>query len=75
MFVELGDRIGRLEQIVSFWDYRFSDRRMAGMSPDEAFDGLRDLLQALSVSLALPSSAAEPEAPRRPLSRATAKVW
>ena len=49
LFIELGDRIGRLEQVVSFWSDRFGDQRIAGMSPDDVLDGMRELLQALSV--------------------------
>ncbi len=48
-FVELGVRIGRLEQAVSFWSTRFPAKRIASFSPDEMFDGMRDLLQALSI--------------------------
>lgn len=48
--LELGERIGRLEQVVSFWRQRFGDGPMTAMSPDEILDGLRDLLQGLSIS-------------------------
>jgi hypothetical protein len=51
MFIELGERIGRLEQIVSFWAYRFGDERVTGISSDEAIEAMRDLLQTLSLSL------------------------
>jgi hypothetical protein len=49
LFIELGERIGRLEQVVSFWNDRFGNQRIAGMSPDDVLDGMRELLQALSV--------------------------
>ena len=51
LFLELGDRIGRLEQVSSFWDDRFGGERFTDLAPDEVFDGLRDLLQALSVRI------------------------
>jgi hypothetical protein len=51
LFVELGDRIGRLEHAVSFWNDRFGGERLAGLSPEEVLDGIRDLLQALSIQV------------------------
>ena len=51
LFFELGDRIGRLEQVASFWNDRFATARMAGLSPDEVLDGMRDLLQALAIDM------------------------
>ena len=51
LFVELGDRIGRLEQAISFWNHRFGVTRIAGMSPDDVLDGMCELLQALSVEI------------------------
>ena len=51
LFFALGDRIGRLEQLASFWNDRFASDRIAGMPPDEVLDGLRDLLQALAVEV------------------------
>ena len=56
LFVELGERIGRLEQLVSFWNTAFNPERVAGFSPDELLDGLRDLLQALSVQVGVQSA-------------------
>lgn len=49
LFIELGERIGRLEQVVSFWSDRFGDQHLSATSPDDVLDGLRDLLQSLSV--------------------------
>jgi hypothetical protein len=48
--LELGERIGRLEQVVAFWRQRFGQERITTMSPDEILDGMRDLLQGLSIS-------------------------
>jgi hypothetical protein len=60
LFIGLGERIGRLEQVVSFWTYRLDQH--AAMSPDELMDNLRDLLQGLSI---WPGAAEEaPEAAR-----------
>jgi hypothetical protein len=49
LFIDLGERIGRLEQLVSFWDCRFSQHHTGGMSPDDVMDSMRDLLQGLSI--------------------------
>jgi hypothetical protein len=49
LFLELGDRIGRLEQLVSFWDYRLGQHHSGAMSPDDVMDAMRDLLQGLSI--------------------------
>jgi hypothetical protein len=47
LFVSLGERIGQLEQVVSFWTYRLDQH--AAMSPEELTDNLRDLLQGLAI--------------------------
>jgi hypothetical protein len=49
MFLDLGDRIGRMEQLVSFWDYRLGRHHDGGMGPDEVLDGMRDLMQILAI--------------------------
>ena len=49
LFVELGDRIGRLEQAASLWSDRFGAVRVTDQSTEEVIEALRDLLQALSV--------------------------
>jgi hypothetical protein len=49
LFIDLGDRIGRLEQIVSFWNYCLSQHHLGTMSPDDVMDAMRDLLQGLSI--------------------------
>jgi hypothetical protein len=51
LFIELGERIGRLEQLVSFWDDRFGAERIGVLPPEEVLDGMRDLLQALSIGV------------------------
>ena len=55
LFVELGHRIGRLEQVVSFWNARFGYQRLATLAPDEVLDGICELLQGLSVEIGEPS--------------------
>ena len=60
LFVELGDRIGRLEQMCSFWDYRLAKHSVA-LSPEEVLDAMRDLLQGLSIWPANPLSRPVPE--------------
>jgi hypothetical protein len=49
LFLHLGERIGRLEQVVSFWGYRLAKHDSAAMSPDDVMDEVRDLLQGLSI--------------------------
>ena len=49
MFMDLGERMGRLEQAISFWTYRLNQHHTGGMSPDEVVDAVRDLLQGLSI--------------------------
>ncbi len=38
LFIDLGERIGKLEQLVSFWDHRLSNHHNGGMSPDDEAD-------------------------------------
>lgn len=59
LFVELGDRVGRLEQVVGFWGDRFGAHRMIGGLPEDVLGGLRDLLQAMSLEI----STAQPSKP------------
>jgi hypothetical protein len=49
LFLDLGERIGRLEQVVSFWGYRLAKHDTPAMSPDDVVDEVRDLLQGLSI--------------------------
>ena len=38
-----------MEQVVSFWTFRFSGQQAAGMSPEDVLDAIRELLQGLSL--------------------------
>jgi hypothetical protein len=49
VFADTGGSMGRLEQIVSYWAYQFPGGRTRDLSPDAIFDGLRNLLVALSI--------------------------
>ena len=49
VFARLGERMGRLEQLVSYWAHQFPGRKPRQMSPEAVFDGLRNLLSALSL--------------------------
>ena len=60
LFVELGDRIGRLEQMCTFWEYRLAKHSVT-LSPEEVMDAMRDLLQGLSIWPANQLSRAVPE--------------
>ncbi len=48
LFQSLGERIGRLEQVVSFWNHRLEGDQQR--SPEEELDALRDLLHGLSAA-------------------------
>lgn len=61
MVLEVGQRIGQLELVIGFWDYRFGDRPISAVAPDTVFEGMRDLLQALSVALSPPAK--KPKSP------------
>ena len=65
LFARLGERMGRLEQLVSYWAHQFPGRKPRQMSPEAVFDGLRNLLSALSLGAGFMDS------PRNP----TARVW
>ena len=47
MFVDVGVRVGRLEQVVTFWAERFGPRNGTAMSPDHQLDALRDVLREI----------------------------
>jgi hypothetical protein len=49
LFARLGERMGRLEQVISYWRHQFPDRRTRQMPPDSVVEGLRNLLGALSI--------------------------
>jgi hypothetical protein len=56
--LELGEQIGCLEVVVGFWEHRFGQGRINAMSPCDMLDGMRDLVQGLSIStLARPEAA------------------
>jgi hypothetical protein len=65
VFARLGERMGRLEQLVSFWSHQFSGQKPRKLSQEAVFDGLRNLLSALSLG----ASFMEMER------NATARVW
>ncbi len=48
--LELGEKIGCLEMMIGFWEHRFGQGRINAMSPCEMLDGMRDLIQGLSLS-------------------------
>ena len=50
VFARLGHRMGRLEQLVSYWEHQFPGRKTRHLSPDAIVDGLRNLTAALSFS-------------------------
>jgi len=53
LFARLGERMGRLEQLVSYWQHQFPGRSVRQISPEAVFDGLRNLLSALSLNTGL----------------------
>lgn len=71
--LELGEQIGCLEMVVGFWEHRFGGGRINAMSPCEMLDGMRDLVQGLSISpQARPEPEPEAELDAAPLSEAAA---
>ncbi|HLI65148.1 MAG TPA: hypothetical protein VKU90_02185 [Caulobacteraceae bacterium] len=61
LFIDLGEGIGRLEQVVSYWSHRLRGHA-SGMGPDEVIDALRDLLQGLSIAAGPEADYSPPEA-------------
>ena len=49
LFARLGERMGRLEQLVSFWQHQFPDRKTRHLAPEAIVDGLHSLTNALSL--------------------------
>jgi hypothetical protein len=53
LFASLGERMGRLEQLTSYWAHQFPGNRTRQLSPETLYDGLRNLLGALSLGTPL----------------------
>jgi len=53
LFARLGERMGRLEQLTSYWAHQFPGLRTRQVSPETIYDGLRNLLSALSLGTPL----------------------
>ena len=53
LFARLGERMGRLEQLTSYWAHQFPGSRTRQLSPETIYDGLRNLLGALSLGTPL----------------------
>ncbi len=53
LFARLGERMGRLEQLVSYWQHQFPGRTVRQLAPEIVFDGLRNLMSALSLGRGL----------------------
>ena len=49
LFARLGERMGRLEQLTSYWGHQFPGLRTRQLRPEAIYDGLRNLLSALSL--------------------------
>jgi hypothetical protein len=64
VFSRLGERMGRLEQLVSYWSHQFPGRRTRQLSPEAVFDGMRNLLSALSLSAGFLDPAGRPQSER-----------
>jgi hypothetical protein len=67
LFARLGERMGRLEQLTSYWAHQFPGLRTRQLRPEAIYDGLRNLLSALS--LGTPLTELEPE------SSSSERVW
>ena len=53
LFARLGERMGRLEQLTSYWAHQFPGLRTRQLRPEVIYDGLRNLLGALSLGTPL----------------------
>jgi hypothetical protein len=53
LFSRLGERMGRLEQLTSYWQHQFPGRAVRQLSPEAVFDGLRNLVSALNLGRGL----------------------
>jgi hypothetical protein len=49
LFARLGERMGRLEQLVSYWEHQFPGRKTRQLAPEAIVDGLCNLTAALSL--------------------------
>lgn len=67
LFARLGERMGRLEQLTSYWGHQFPGLSTRQLRPEAIYDGLRNLLSALSLSTPL----TEPE----PKGEEAGRVW
>lgn len=72
LFARLGERMGRLEQLVSYWTYLFPEQRTRNLSPETVYDRLRNLLSAVLVS---PILGARPPPTPQPDLKARAPIW
>ena len=59
MFQELGERLGAIEHIVSFWRFRFPGDQMPEVGPDELADIFRDFEASVGTLHGNDSSSAE----------------
>jgi hypothetical protein len=48
LFSELGERLGGIEHIISFWRYRFASGRPSAIAPDDLVDMFMDFEGSLS---------------------------
>jgi hypothetical protein len=53
LFATLGECMGRLEQLTSYWAHQFPGLRTRQLRPEAIYDGLRNLLSALSLGTPL----------------------
>jgi hypothetical protein len=50
MFVELGEKLGGLAHVVSFWNYRFPKRRLAPVDPETVISLFADFLSSVGLA-------------------------
>jgi hypothetical protein len=63
LFRTLGERMGRLDQLSSYWHHQFPEGRLKHLSPEATAEGLRNILNALSLRTGLTDASS------------TAQVW
>ena len=51
LFTELGERLGAIDHVISFWRFRFPSTERALITPEELSDIFSDFQQSLSITV------------------------
>ena len=75
LFARLGERMGRLEQLTSYWSHQFPGLRTRQLRPEAIYDGLRNLLSALSLGTPLTEVAQDGEKTEQVWTEGDLEAW